>query len=172
MEILSWVYMILEKRWRKKIKKIFSAVFGKNGGEKKFNFFFCFRTCTIVDLYNNALKTFCSFAFHTFRNQHPSSNMVEPAWIKSSFQMSKRCTPNVGLDPTTLGLRVPCSTDWVSRAICVKGAMTHLKLNNYPCYSTIVDAIKDTYINIHTYIHPNTSMLAFHCYAKMVIMFL
>ena len=25
--------------------------------------------------------------------------------------------PNVGLEPTTLGLRVPCSTDWASRAI-------------------------------------------------------
>lgn len=26
--------------------------------------------------------------------------------------------PNVGLEPTTLGLRVPCSTDWASRATC------------------------------------------------------
>ena len=26
-------------------------------------------------------------------------------------------SPNVGLEPTTLGLRVPCSTDWASRAV-------------------------------------------------------
>lgn len=28
----------------------------------------------------------------------------------------KRCAPNVGLEPTTLRLRVSCSTDWASRA--------------------------------------------------------
>ena len=31
----------------------------------------------------------------------------------------KFCSPNVGLEPTTLRLRVSCSTDWASRACCV-----------------------------------------------------
>ena len=33
---------------------------------------------------------------------------------------AKRNAPNVGLEPTTLGLRVPCSTDWASRAAMVQ----------------------------------------------------
>ena len=28
-------------------------------------------------------------------------------------------SPNVGLEPTTLGLRVPCSTDWANRAYTI-----------------------------------------------------
>ena len=34
-------------------------------------------------------------------------------WTKKSF------APNVGLEPTTLRLRVSCSTDWASRACCL-----------------------------------------------------
>ena len=30
----------------------------------------------------------------------------------------KSYSPNVGLEPTTLRLRVSCSTDWASRAVC------------------------------------------------------
>ncbi len=38
----------------------------------------------------------------------------------------KRRSPNVGLEPTTLRLRVSCSTDWASRAICGEfPLMTH-----------------------------------------------
>ena len=32
-------------------------------------------------------------------------------------------SPNVGLEPTTLGLRVPCSTDWANRADTITSNM-------------------------------------------------
>ena len=34
-----------------------------------------------------------------------------------SSSMQKETSPNVGLEPTTLRLRVSCSTDWASRAL-------------------------------------------------------
>ncbi len=34
----------------------------------------------------------------------------------SEKKSEKKCSPNVGLEPTTLRLRVSCSTDWASRA--------------------------------------------------------
>ena len=39
-------------------------------------------------------------------------------WIQKKYLLNKRklFAPNVGLEPTTLRLRVSCSTDWASRA--------------------------------------------------------
>ena len=34
----------------------------------------------------------------------------------NTLRISKKTSPNVGLEPTTLRLRVSCSTDWASRA--------------------------------------------------------
>ena len=35
--------------------------------------------------------------------------------LQKQFQL-KKSTPNMGLEPTTLRLKVSCSTDWASRA--------------------------------------------------------
>ena len=40
----------------------------------------------------------------------------------SSIHFFKKLAPNVGLEPTTLRLRVSCSTDWASRAWCKETA--------------------------------------------------
>ena len=37
-------------------------------------------------------------------------------------QKIKKWSPNVGLEPTTLRLRVSCSTDWASRAVSTESA--------------------------------------------------
>ena len=37
------------------------------------------------------------------------------------FEKMKICAPNVGLEPTTLRLRVSCSTDWASQALLYCG---------------------------------------------------
>ena len=37
--------------------------------------------------------------------------------IKMIYFFGKSLSPNVGLEPTTLRLRVSCSTDWASRAV-------------------------------------------------------
>ena len=47
------------------------------------------------------------------------------SWILNF--LSKIFTPNVGLEPTTLGIRVPCSTDWANRA-AIHAA---INVNNY-----------------------------------------
>ena len=39
--------------------------------------------------------------------------------VGKSKQILQNVSPNVGLEPTTLRLRVSCSTDWASRALAV-----------------------------------------------------
>ena len=47
-------------------------------------------------------------------------------WLLSSNEPPpKNISPNVGLEPTTLGLRVPCSTDWANRAAMGHGDVQH-----------------------------------------------
>ena len=43
----------------------------------------------------------------------------------SSIHFFKKLAPNVGLEPTTLRLRVSCSTDWASRACCCSLAVSY-----------------------------------------------
>ena len=51
---------------------------------------------------------------HLFRNLF-RLNLSQRGWSMLSY---KKYTPNVGLEPTTVGLRVQRSTDWASRADC------------------------------------------------------
>jgi hypothetical protein len=60
----------------------------------------------------------------------------------SLYFLLKIWSPNVGLEPTTLRLRVSCSTDWASRAVVMKNALLivsnlHLKPNNFLLMNTI-----------------------------------
>ena len=55
-------------------------------------------------------------------NFHRFSLILRPNWVYGFIvvfwfhRSSKIWSPNVGLEPTTLRLRVSCSTDWASRA--------------------------------------------------------
>ena len=44
----------------------------------------------------------------------------------------KNCAPNVGLEPTTLRLRVSCSTDWASRAVGESSNRRFPHLHSHP----------------------------------------
>ena len=54
--------------------------------------------------------------------------------MEHPWNIEKKKAPDVGLEPTTLGLRVPCSTDWANRAAtiqCLKrGYFWHFSMNN------------------------------------------
>ena len=56
-----------------------------------------------------------------FESSDPSSNLGRTYFFnrnisKFTQKHSRKSSPNVGLEPTTLRLRVWCSTDWASRA--------------------------------------------------------
>ena len=57
----------------------------------------------------------------------------------------KFCSPNVGLEPTTLRLRVSCSTDWASRAVYL---LKEDSASTDTCYAPFCD---DLYLGI-TYV--------------------
>ena len=54
----------------------------------------------------------------------------------------KNCSPDVGLEPTTLRLRVSCSTDWANQAACFNYPQIILKIctTSYQCQG----------VNLHT----------------------
>ena len=55
-------------------------------------------------------------------------------WKLGRRKKKKMWSPDVGLEPTTLGLRVPCSTDWANRAVVKMGHyLVYWCLDNSKC---------------------------------------
>ena len=101
-----------------------------------------FSSCMIVLYSNNLISNF----FMTSTNLRPDSLMIwclaHGSWIleKKRILIKKwqNVSPEVGLEPTTLGLRVPCSTDWATRAVDISlGISVYIVTLNCICISEL-----------------------------------
>lgn len=83
---------------------------------------FCKKKWSLTDVFG---RTFCKInQFGIFSVAQQCHKYFHVFLLKKKW---KKFAPNVGLEPTTLGLRVPCSTDWASRA-----TDTHVPSSNRP----------------------------------------
>ena len=95
------------------------------------------------------LKLYVSIFFGNLRfyrirclNFHRFSLILSPNWVNGFIvvfwfhRSSKIWSPNVGLEPTTLRLRVSCSTDWASRAAQWPHPTFSLSFQKPSCYIT------------------------------------
>ena len=71
--------------------------------------------CTTIKSSNFWLRPF----LRAFRPIATSFVLWFFLYLQLFYTKQKKCSPNVGLEPTTLRLRVSCSTDWASRAYCL-----------------------------------------------------
>ena len=63
--------------------------------------------------------------------KHSEENLHTKLDIKKRFNARQCSTLNVRLEPTTLRLRVSCSTDWASRAPCAQNCVKYRSENEY-----------------------------------------
>ena len=122
----------------------------------------------------------------------PSCWLLPSLSVPKAWHVEKDVAPNVGLEPTTLRLRVSCSTDWASRAcgkeilfwdlshtncamiiggqnICIKEKSTMLVMLPPKCNTSKPRTVYESYWSPHATFRTYT--ISNHNYANSALLF-